>query len=802
MNEKISTRFYKVSENIIRCVALLSAAEDSGFAAASYEAPVAICIKNDEELIPAAIDKEQVYKCEKLSARVLADGGIKWCDGTGKILLTEKVKELEKIPLIEYTTEGEAPVIERVKTVDGERNFVKNLRPAAAGETLRAALNFEFDDNEAIHGLGQGEDGIFNLRYHTHYMYQHNMRIPIPFFISEKGYGVFVNCGSLMIFTEGDKRASLICESVDRLDYYVIQGDSADEIIDGYRRLTGKAVMLPKWSFGYVQSKERYCNQEELVAVAKEYRRLDIPIDCVVQDWKTWKGDEWGCKRLDRERYPDLKAATDELKRLNVHSMVSVWPNINSGTEDYEEMDKAGYLLNDLATYDAFNEEARKLYWQQAERDLFAGGFDSWWCDSTEPFSGPDWGGENKRDEKERYELVGGEHNKFLGPKRANLYAVAHAKGIYENQIKSNPKKRVLNLTRSGYSSIQKYGTMLWSGDITAKWDTLKKQIAEGLNMASSGMPYWTLDIGGFFVLCKNWQKRGCECNNDPAMKWFWQGDYESGIEDMGYRELYVRWLQMGVFLPMFRSHGTDAPREIWNFGNKGDAFYDAIAEAIRLRYRLMPYIYSLAGDVWLNNGTIMRPLFFDFPGDSKACACDTEYMFGKNLLICPVIRPMYYEAGSAKMPQDTDRSVECYLPAGTKWTDYYSGKVYEGGRNITLTVSLDNIPVFVRAGSIIPMEAKLDYAGQQVGTPLEIHIYPGADGEFTYYEDAGDDYEYETGNYNTVNMRWDDGRKELCLDACRQKTGYGIIGRRIKVTIGDYAAESVYNGESMIIKC
>ena len=311
----------------------------------------------------------------------------------------------------------------------------------------------------------------------------------------------------------------------------------------------------------------------------------------------------------------------DEIHAMHAHAMVSVWPNMNQGTADYEEFAAAGWLLNDLATYDAFNPEARAMYWRQAKRELFDGGFDAWWCDSTEPFSGPDWGGATLREPWERFQLVGGEHKKFLDPEKANLYAVAHAKGIYENQRRDAPDRRVLNLTRSGYVSSQRYGAVLWSGDISARWDVMKKQIAEALNMAASGYPWWTLDIGGFFVVRDNWRARGCGCDTDPSPKWFWRGDFEDGVNDPGYRELYVRWLQFGCFLPMFRSHGTDTPREIWNFGSPGEPFYDAIAETIRLRYRLMPYIYSLAGGVWRDNGMMVRPLLFDFPEDRRAVA-------------------------------------------------------------------------------------------------------------------------------------------------------------------------------------
>ena len=428
---------------------------------------------------------------------------------------------------------------------------------------------------------------------------------------------------------------------------------------------------------------------------------------------------------------------------------------MNQGTVDCEQFSEKGWLLNDLSTYDAFNPEARALYWQQAKAELFDGGFDAWWCDSTEPFSGPDWGGEAKREPWERFRLVGNEHKRFLDPARANLYALAHARGIYENQRADAPDRRVLNLTRSGYVGSQRYGAVLWSGDISARWDVMKAQIAEGLSMAASGYPWWTLDIGGFFVVRENWRGRGCGCDNDPTPKWFWQGDYEDGVDNLGYRELYVRWLQFGCFLPMFRSHGTDTPREIWNFGKPGEPFYDAIAATIKLRYRLMPYIYSLAGRVWRDNGMMLRPLLFDFPGDRRAAATADEFMLGPSLLVCPVTEPMYYDKKSA--PLDRARRWTCYLPAGCDWYDFWTGVRYTGGREVIVDAPLERIPLFARAGAIIPMAEGLQYADQRPDGPLQVHVWRGADGAFDLYDDAGDGYAYEKGEYTLTPLRWND---------------------------------------------
>jgi len=692
----------------------------------------------------------------------------------GEVLLREAGHDLEARDVIRTTTGGEAPVIERVKTVDGERNFIKNLVPVVDRQAWTAKLRFDFADDEGIHGLGQGEDGVWNHRHQTHYLYQHNMRIPMPFFLSDRGYGVLVDCGSLMTFEDDAGGGSLSMDTVAQLDYYVITGDGRipnpfDAIIDALRRLTGRAALPPKWAFGYIQSKERYRTAAELSDVVRRYRALNVPLDGVVQDWHTWREDRWGEKRVDPARYGDLRQRMDEIHAMHAHAMVSVWPNMNSGTVDHDQFSERGWLLNDLSTYDAFNPEARALYWRQAKAELFDGGFDAWWCDSTEPFSGPDWGGEVRRSPEERFRLVGDEHKRFLDPAQANLYALVHARGIYENQRRDAPDRRVLNLTRSGYVGSQRYGAVLWSGDISARWDVLKAQIAEGLSMAASGYPWWTLDIGGFFVVRENWRGRGCGCDGDPTPKWFWQGDYEQGVADLGYRELYVRWLQFGAFLPMFRSHGTDTPREIWNFGKPGEPFYDAIAATIALRYRLMPYIYSLAGGVWRNNGMMLRPLLFDFPGDRRAAATDDAFMLGPSLLVCPVTEAMYYGRNSA--PLDKAKQRTCYLPAGCDWYDFWTGERHPGGGEVTVDAPLERMPLFVRAGAVIPMANGLQYAGQPPEGPLEIHVWRGADGAFDLYDDAGDGYGYERGEYALTRLRWDDGAGVLT-----PSEGYRVI--------------------------
>lgn len=704
-------------------------------------------------------------------------GTISWYrNDSGKKLLQEGEKSLTPVTLMKYQLEGEKPVIDHVHTVDGERNFIQNLIKVKDRDVYRGKLGFRFLQEEGIYGLGQGEEGIYNYRGHTQYLYQHNMRIPMPCFVSDNGYGILADCTSLMTFESQENESHFFFDAVEQMDYYFIAGDNMDEVIRGFRFLTGKAKLLPRWAYGYLQSKEAYKSQQELIDITAEYRRRQVPLDAVIQDWCSWEDGNWGEKILDKKRYPDMKAANEEISRMHAHSMVSIWPTMTPGGKNYEELAAKGHMLMDFTTYDAFNEEARKIYFDQTKSGLLDEGFEGWWCDSTEPFSGPDWCGEIKKEPWERYLAVGEEHKKYLGALQANAYALFHSRGIYENQRKVTEEKRVMNLTRSGYPSTQKYGTVLWSGDTSATWDTLAVQVKEGLNMAMSGIPYWTLDIGGFFTVHKKWQNRGCGCDQDPSMKWFWKGDYEEGVKDLGYRELYTRWLQFAVFLPVFRSHGTDTPREIWQFGKKGEPFYDAIEKAIRLRYELMPYIYSLAAQVYFEDATIMRSLLFDFADDEAAKKIWDEFLFGKNLLICPVLEPLYYEKESRKLEKEKART--CYLPEGCDWYDFWSGRKYDGGQWIQAEATLDKIPVFVKEGTVLALSGGIQYADERPENGLEIRVYPGKNAEFTLYEDAGNGYGFEKGEYAVTKFRWKENEKKLIKE--KREGSYPGMGEEL----------------------
>ena len=721
-----------------------------------------------------------------------------WRRKNGEILLREPHRELREIDVVRHK-EGDELKLKIEKTVDGDRMSNKNLVSYVERTAYRGKLYFEFDPQESIYGLGQAEEGIYNCRNHSQFLYQTNMRIPIPFLLSEKKYGIFFDSGSVMAFSDDYHGSHMWFDTIEQMDTYFILGECFDDLVAGFRKITGKAAMLPKWAFGYIQSKETYLTQQQIVDTVAEYRRRNIPLDCIVQDWRSWEPNLWGNKIVDKSRYPNLAAAIAEIHAMNVHTMISVWPNMNIGGENHKEFEDKGWLLPDHATYNAYLEPARQLYWEQAKKELFNSGFDSWWCDSSEGFCRDDWNGEFKREPWERFWLVADELKRHIEPTLANTFCVVHAKSIYEGQRATTQEKRVVNLTRSGYPSQQKYGTILWSGDVSAKWKVLKEQIAEGIRLCMSGIPYWTVDIGAFFVLsAKAWRNR--PGNDVFSLMWFRDGDYDDGLADPAYRELYTRWLEYACFLPIFRSHGSDVPREIWNFGEEGEMFYDSIAKFIRLRYRFIPYIYSLGARCALNDYTMLRGLAFDFLEDKDVRDIGDQFMFGPAFLVCPVYRPMYYEVGGK--PIESEKTKECYLPAGAQWYDYWDGRHYEGGQSIIVDAPIDRIPLFVRAGSIVPMTETIQYAEQETEKTLEIHVFPGTDGSFSFYEDSGDGYGYEYGEYAVTELIWVDEKKTLKIGARSGNYPGMKVQRLAEIVIDDKKFPVILDGNEKEVSC
>lgn len=665
-------------------------------------------------------------------------GSYRYLNAEGQVLLAETEKESKELQsFMTYTMLEEGAKVEEIQTADGKKNVVRDAARVPAGEQYHTRLNLQFQQGEHLYGLGQYEEGFGTLRGQTVYVHQGNRQIAVPMLVSTLGYGILMDTYSPLIFSDTERGTYIYSEVSEELDFYFMNGSTMEGVVKEYRYLTGKAAMLPKWAFGYLQSQERYETQDEVLSVASEYRSRGIGLDGIIQDWISWDGAKWGEKTFDKNRYPKPEEMTKKLHDMNVHFMLSIWANPGDTSDDYKEFKEAGLLLPADNSYNAYLPEARDMYWQQAKRGLFDKGVDAWWCDNSEPYA-PEWTVPVKPEPSRLFDMYCKEAGAHLPALEMNSYAFYHAMGVYEGQRSVTEEKRVFNLTRSGHTGQQRFGTVLWSGDIAATWDTLRRQIAAGLGLCASGMPYWTVDIGAFFVKNGN--------------MWYWKGDYDNATEDLGYAELFTRWYQWGAFLPIFRGHGTDCRRELWMFEHT--PFYNALLAANRLRYELMPYIYSLAGRTWLYDESMMRYLAFDYPTDEVACKVKDQYMFGDSLMVCPVTNPMYYGVNSTLL-EGVVKTRKVYLPEGL-WYDFYTNKSYAGGQWIEAEADIDRIPLFVKAGAILPMA---EYKGSTAAANniSEIRVYPGADGKFVYYTDAGDGYGYEKGEYECVTLSWDD---------------------------------------------
>jgi alpha-D-xyloside xylohydrolase len=506
-------------------------------------------------------------------------------------------------------------------------------------------------------------------------------------------------------------------EAADAIDYYFMYGPDLDQVISGYRELTGAAPMMAKWGWGFWQCKERYKSQQELLDVVARYRAMQVPLDGIIQDWQYWSPNPWGSHKFDTNRYPNPKEMMHELHTNHVHALISVWAKFDVGCSNAKELGQAGGLYPEVTPYvyppgkgqwyDAFNPVARKIYWQQISRSLFADGFDGWWLDASEPELSGKWG--EFRDFKT---AAGPGANVF------NAYPLEHTSGVYHGQRAESSAKRVFILTRSAWAGQQRNAAVTWSGDIQGNWDVFTKQIPAGLNFVASGIPYWNTDTGGFF-------------GGDP--------------EDPKYAELFTRWFQFSAFCPMFRVHGTGKPKEMWCFDTNTE---NILIRYDKLRYHLIPYIYSVSWMVTRGGYTMMRPLVMDFRSDTNVFDIPDQYLFGPALMPCPVT-----VAGA------TRRNV--YLPSGTTWYDFWTGQTNAGGQTIRAAAPIDTLPLYVRAGSVIPYGPAIQYA-MQTNNPIELRVYGGADGKFTLYEDEGDNYDYEKGKYATIPISWNEARHTL----------------------------------------
>lgn len=646
---------------------------------------------------------------------------------------------------------------------------------------------FIFSKDEGIYGLGSHEEGYGNLRGKHQLLYQHNMKAVVPVIVSTKGWGILFDMGCMMAFHDDSSGTYLWADCADELDFYVFYGDgSYNSLMERYQRLTGPAPMLPKYALGYIQSKERYVDAAEMLAVAAEYRKRNVPLDMIVLDWQSWPDGQWGFKKFDETRFPDPTNFINALHDMNIKFMISIWPSMQGDhNDDRKEMIAGNFMLGNRTIYNAFNPDARALYWKQAMK-LFAHGVNAWWCDCTEPFE-RDWHGDLKPEPFLRAVMNTDEAKRYIDPAMINLYSLYHSEGIYENQRNENTQKRVCNLTRSSWAGQHRYATITWSGDVSANWETLKRHIPEGLNFCATGEPYWSTDIGAFFT-------------SGQQGPWFYDGDYEEGVNDPGYRELYTRWAQYAAFLPIMRSHGTCTPREIWHFGEKGDLFYDAIAHTIKLRYQFIPYMYCLMAKTHFCGTPMLKIPALVFADDKKLLSIDDQMMLGDHVLIKPVTRPMYYLPNSVKIAI-LDDSETIYLPSGQIWYDLFSGKCYEGGQNISIHAPIDKIPVFIKGGTILPWGNDVSSTADIPSDELNLMIYPGADANFDIYADEGDGYGYENGEYVIIHATWNDCEEILTLNQIQGS--YKNMPKEIHIRIqiwGEEEVNVVYTGNTLQI--
>lgn len=604
--------------------------------------------------------------------------------------------------------------------------------------------------------------------YKFEYNLQEGKRVPIRIEWEPDGDVSYIALKALSPVAESEQnKLSLWSEMGNEIDYYFVAGSNIDDVISGYRTLTGKSQIMPKWAMGFWQSRERYKSQDELLETLAEFRKRNIPIDNIVQDWSYWPEAEWGSHKFDEERFPDPKGMVEKIHDMNARIMISVWPKFYTTTDNYKEFDKNGWMYQQAVKdsirdwigegyigsfYDAYSEGARDLFWKQLEENLYSLNIDAWWMDASEPNI------QDNTDMDYRKSLCG---PTALGPstKYFNAYSLVNAEAIYDGQRSVNPNDRVFLLTRSGFSGIQRYSTAVWSGDIGTRWEDMKSQITAGLNFAMSGIPYWTMDIGGFCV----------ESRYEQAQHYYNATGIEN--EDMKeWRELNTRWAQFGTFVPLFRSHGQFPYREIFNIAPENHPAYQSMLFYNKLRYRLMPYIYTLAGKTYFEDYTIMRALVMDHGKDSKVNNIGDQYMFGDALMVCPV-----YEYQATKK--------EVYFPATVGWYDFYTGKFIEGGQKQLVDAPYSRMPLFVKEGAIVPFGPEIQYSSEKKPENITLYVFGGKNGHFSLYEDEGVNYNYEKDEYSTIDFNYDDasqtlkiGNRSGSFDGMLQERSFNVV--------------------------
>lgn len=690
---------------------------------------------------------------------------------------------------------------------------------------VKVKSNFRLDNDEKIYGIGLMENYKMNQRGENRRMMQSNLEDFQNVFQSIKGYSFFWdNYSPTQLNDTPQDGLTLDSEVGDGVDYYFMYGKTADGNVALMRQLSGDAPMLPIWSYGFWQSRERYETQNQLTEVVDKYRSQRIPLDGIFQDWQYWDTNYlWNGMEFLAPGFYDAKGMIDYVHKNKVRLGITIWQSFGPMTKGYRDM-KAKDFLFDFETwpesglsswpprkdypsgvrvYKPYSAEARGLYWKNL-KGLYDLGIDMWWMDSTDP----DHANYKESDLDVPAAIDGLDFNNEGSFRRVrNAFPLECVGGVYENQRKETDQKRVMILTRSGFAGQQRFAGSVWTGDVRSDWQTLRNQLPMTLNFSLTGNPYVTTDIGGFFsgVYNKSYADRA------------------SGAQNPQYQELYTRWMQFGAFCPMMRSHGTETYREIYYYGKQGEPIYDALLDAVNLRYRLLPYTYSTSWDVSHNRGTFMRALFMDFAADSRTHDIKDEYMFGRQLLVAPIVNAQYTQekvlttdenSGWDKKDGATDaptsgsidfmaqKTTKVYLPAGTKWYDFWTGKQYAGGQDVTLRTTIKTIPLFVRAGGIVPVGQEMQTTADKDWSSLDIRVYPGADGEFDIYEDDGVTYNYEKGQYAVIPMKWNDKSRILTIG---KRTGMydGMLKtRKFTIVTPDGVKKTVnYSGKKVTVK-
>ena len=645
---------------------------------------------------------------------------------------------------------------------------------------------FSLDADEPLYGLGILQDGRMEKSGTYRRMIQGNTDDYCNIIQSIKGYGLFWDNYSPTTFGIEEGKFFFTSENAGGIDYYFIYGGDADGVIAGIRQLTGTVPMLPLWSYGFMQSRERYKSSAELTEVLDRYRATGVPIDVMIQDWQYWGSNYlWNAMEFNAPEFSNPERWIKHIHDRNAKLMISIWSSFGPMSKPFRELEPKGLLI-DIQTwpqsgltdwpprrdypsgvrpYDPYSKEARDIYWSHLTR-LYDLDIDGWWMDSTEP-------------DHMDFQETDLDLPTAMGPWRRvrNAFPLMAVGGVYDNQraMENGNDKRVLILTRSMFAGQQRYGSNTWSGDVQSNWNSLRNQVTAGLNFALTGNPNFNSDLGGFFANSYNERSQDGSATQNPL-----------------YQELYVRWMQYGVFCPMMRSHGTEVPRELYYYGEAGQPVYDALLGAVKMRYSLLPYIYSLAHDVNANNGTYQRALMMDFRNDHNVWNIGNEFMFGRSLLVAPVLEAKYTperaqsksRAGIGDVDFMETKTTKVYLPAGTVWYDFETMKQYEGGQEIERDINIKSVPLYVKAGSILPIGPDVQYSTEKPWDDLEILVYAGADGTFTLYEDEFDNYNYEKGAYSTIDFSFNGKSRQLTIGA-RQGSYDGMIqSRKFRVVL------------------